>query len=79
MPTGSLAEETVTRTRQPARGSGNTPPVLVPRAHIRAKTRSLRIVADLMERVLTNSHYDTLFMRPDLIEDDYYRFRNQPR
>ena len=25
------------------------------------------------------SYYDPLFGRPDLIEDDYYRFRNQPR
>jgi len=25
------------------------------------------------------SYYDPLFERPDLIEDDYYRLRNQPR
>jgi hypothetical protein len=25
------------------------------------------------------SYYDPLFERPDLLEDDYYRFRNQPR
>jgi hypothetical protein len=25
------------------------------------------------------SDYDPLFEQPDLIEDDYYRFRNQPR
>jgi hypothetical protein len=24
------------------------------------------------------SSYDPLFLRPDLIEDDYYRLRNQP-
>jgi len=25
------------------------------------------------------SDYDPVFERPDLIEDDYYRLRNQPR
>lgn len=25
------------------------------------------------------SHHDPLFERPDLVEDDYYRFRHQPR
>lgn len=25
------------------------------------------------------SYYDPLFERPDLVENDYYRFRNQPR
>jgi hypothetical protein len=41
----------------------------------------LRRVADLLRRVpKTNaSYYDPLFERPDLVEDDYYRLRNQPR
>jgi hypothetical protein len=25
------------------------------------------------------SYYDPVFELPDLVEDDYYRFRNQPR
>jgi hypothetical protein len=25
------------------------------------------------------SYHDQLFGRPDLVEDDYYRFRHQPR
>jgi hypothetical protein len=29
-----------------------------------------------MER--TSSYYDPLFGRPDLVENDYYRFRNHP-
>jgi hypothetical protein len=78
MPAGPLAE-TVTRTREAAHVPGKSPPVPVPHGHMRATTRSLRIVGDLVQRVFATSHYDTLFMRPDLIEDDYYRFRNQPR
>jgi hypothetical protein len=26
----------------------------------------------------TGSYYDPLFSRPDLVENDYYRFRNRP-
>lgn len=47
-----------------------------------AETRGdhLRRVAGLLRRVLkTGGNYrDPLFERPDLVEDDYYRFRNQP-
>src|SRR5215472_8115034 len=41
----------------------------------------LRRVAGLLRRVLEigGSYHDPLFERSDLIEDDYYRFRNQPR
>ena len=41
----------------------------------------LRRVASLLRRVPTigGSFYDPLFGRPDLVEDDYYRFRHQPR
>ena len=35
--------------------------------------------ADLLRRVLDGTYRDPLFERPDLIEDDYYRFLNQPR
>jgi hypothetical protein len=48
------------------------------RAEIRGDR--LRRVADLLRRVPKTgaSYYDPLFERPDLIEDDYYRLRNQP-
>jgi hypothetical protein len=38
-----------------------------------------RRVADLLTRVRWASYRDSLFERPDLIEDDYYRLLNQPR
>ena len=50
---------------------------------VRAEIRGdrLRRLAGLLRRVLaTGAHYyDPLFEQPDLVEDDYYRFRNQPR
>ncbi len=41
----------------------------------------LRRLAGLLHRVPRNHGdcYDPRFERPDLVEDDYYRFRNQPR
>jgi hypothetical protein len=41
---------------------------------------SLRRIAALLRPAPTTraSHRDPLFERPDLIEDDYYRFRCQP-
>ena len=49
----------------------------------RAETgRGLRQrVAGLLRRVPKSggSYHDPLFERPDLVEDDYYRLRNQPR
>ena len=41
----------------------------------------LRRIAGLLRQVPKTraSYYDPLFERPDLIEDDYYRLRNQPR
>jgi hypothetical protein len=38
-------------------------------------------VAGLLRRVPKTGarFYDPLFERPDLIEDDYYRLRHQPR
>jgi hypothetical protein len=49
----------------------------------RAETHGdrLRRVAGLLRRVPTTGggYHDPLFERPDLVEDDYYRFRHQPR
>ena len=41
----------------------------------------LRRIVGLLRRVpeTSASYYDPLFERPDLIEGDYYRLRNQPR
>jgi len=48
----------------------------------RAATRGdrLRRIAGLLQRghMTRTSYYDPLFERPDLIEDDYHRLRNQP-
>jgi hypothetical protein len=41
-------------------------------------TRCLQRTTGLLMR-LARGYYDPLLERPDLIEDDYYRFRNQPR
>ena len=38
-----------------------------------------RQIGRLLLRLLGTSYRDSLFERPDLIEDDYYRFINQPR
>jgi hypothetical protein len=32
-----------------------------------------------MGRMLTTGYYDPKFQRPDVVEDDYYRLRHQPR
>jgi hypothetical protein len=42
------------------------------RSHLRHAITSLR-------QVFTTRHYGSKFHRPEVIEDDYYRFRNQPR
>jgi hypothetical protein len=38
-----------------------------------------RQVGRLLLRLLGTGYRDSLFERPDLVEDDYYRFINQPR
>ena len=45
----------------------------------KARMRILPGMLQLVRRALDSNHYDTSFERPDLIEDDYFRFRNQPR
>jgi hypothetical protein len=75
----------------PSHGPHNARALLPRRAARRAQTASparvgirgsrLRRVAGLLRRVPKTgpSYYDPLFERPDLVEDDYYRLRNQPR
>jgi hypothetical protein len=78
MPAIPLAEKTVTRAYEDADASGESLQDLVARGHSRDKNIARRIVAALMRRTFMTSYCDPLFLRPDLIEDDYYRFRNQP-
>jgi len=44
-------------------------------------TRRLQSITGLLMRLSRTraNYYDPLFGRPDPIEDDYYRFRHQPR
>ena len=41
----------------------------------------VRRVARMLRRVYRTGgrYYDPLLARPDVVEDDYYRFRHQPR
>ena len=48
-------------------------------AAVRGGAYHLRRVVEAVFGVLRASYYDPLFERPDLAEDDYYRFRNLPR
>jgi hypothetical protein len=59
---------------QPALAPATTPETMAP------LTRRLQRVTGLLMRLSRTraSSYDPLFLRPDLIEDDYYRLRNQP-
>ena len=55
-------------------------PAATPETMAPLTRRPLRITGLLMRLSRTRaSYYDPLFGRPDLIEDDYYRLRNQPR
>ena len=47
---------------------------------VRTRGHRLRRLAGLLRRApKTGGHYhDPLFERPNVVEDDYYRFRNQP-
>ena len=61
-----------------ASGTREGAPVAQPGAAALATGNRLRRAAGAMRRVLETSYRDPLFERPDLIENDYYRFRNQP-
>jgi hypothetical protein len=53
----------------------------LPRRAATARTRSnhWRHAINSMRQVFKTNYYDPKFQRPDRVEDDYYRFRNQPR
>ena len=55
-------------------------PAATPETLARLTRRPQRSIGLLMRLARTRaSYYDPLFGRPDLIENDYYRLRNQPR
>ena len=55
-------------------------PAATPETLARLTRRPQRITGLLMRLArIRAACYDPLFGRPDLIEDDYYRLRNQPR
>lgn len=78
-----------TRALQPRRAARRAQTALPAAAHSdRTSTAQAGIWSDRLRRVARllrpspksrASYYDPLFERPDLIEDDYYRLRNQPR
>lgn len=47
----------------------------------RERGHPLGRIVGLLRRTLTAgaSYHDPFFMGPDVVEDDYYRFRHQPR
>jgi hypothetical protein len=75
MPTASPAVDPGTDTLEQSAGSAAGAPT---RPAISRRNRRWRI-AGLLAPMLRSSYLDPLFERPDLIEDDYYRFLNQPR
>jgi hypothetical protein len=50
-----------------------------PRSATPAHGDWVRRIAGLLRQALRTGIYDPSFERPDLIEDDYFRFRHQPR
>lgn len=68
-------------TRDFASPPDTSAPAAAERPNVPAKMRDpiVRRMANRLRRALETSYYDRSFDRPDLIEDDYFRFRNQPR
>ena len=69
----------------PHRGAARYAQTILPAAAPQGRTKQpwtdrLRRIAGLLRLPRPRTGYrDPLFGRPDLIEDDYYRLRNQPR
>jgi hypothetical protein len=63
----------------PGRWPGNAKMRLMRRGAA-AVTRgtALRRAINCMARVFRTGYYDPKFERPDVVEDDYYRFRHRP-
>lgn len=80
MPSAPPASPAVTVSRDQAGVAGTSAPLpAVPGRRTSRALLALRGAAGLLRRISgTGGYRDPLFERPDLVEDDYYRFRNQP-
>ena len=67
---GCRARTALAATARPA-GTSSTPAL--------ARLAWLRRAARLIRHIFTISHVDSVSEQPCLVEDDYYRFRHQPR
>jgi hypothetical protein len=81
MPSVPSVLSTTSDTRDYASPPDTSAPAAAERPNVPAKTRDpiVRRMANRLRRALETSYYYRSFDRPDLIEDDYFRFRNQPR
>jgi hypothetical protein len=73
---GTLAPASATPGRCP--GNGRTRLIRRAAKAITHGTRPRRAINGI-GRVFRTGYYDPKFQRPDVVEDDYYRFRHQPR
>ena len=80
MPPTTPATSLVADTREHAEVLFSGPPELVEDGHCPRKRNARAFLARRRARRVkrTSSYYDPLFGRPDLVEDDYYRFRHHP-
>jgi hypothetical protein len=80
MPSAPPASPTVTVSRdQPEVADTSAPLPAMPGPRTSRALLALRRAAGLLRRMPgTGSYRDPLFERPDQVEDDYYRYRNQP-
>jgi hypothetical protein len=79
MASSSPVLSTTNDTRDYAVPADAPAPPLPPCEPRRARHFTFRRIAELVRHMLETSNYDTSFQRPDVIEDDYFRFRHQPR
>ena len=81
MPSVPSVLSTTSDTRDDASAPDTSAPAAAERPNLPAKTRDpiVRRMANRLRRARETSYYDRSFDRPDLIEDDYFRFRHQPR
>jgi hypothetical protein len=80
MPSAPSASPAVTVSRDQAGVAGTSAPLpAMPGPRTSRALLALRRAAGLLRRMpRTGSYRDQLFERPDLVEDDYRRFQNQP-
>jgi hypothetical protein len=90
MPSAPLAAKAVTGTKEhPVAADTHACPETTKARRVPPATRPTTRGSRLINRVLlllkrlrrvdTTSYHDPHFQRLDIVEDDYYRFRNEPR